>query len=534
MTGMAPGLKSSDEQRQSSAPASAPAAARAPAAASADLTPMVGSADDGRVVGRHAALLSDPRLATTPNQAQRALLMRQMQRGYGNAHVARVIARMRDAGAVGVVQRDCPPVVERPPVAPAQHPGLQQVTKKVGQQAAAEKQHPPAKARADEAQAAATGPANEVASQAAANQVDKMGQQQPGVFDKKAFVEAVRKAIEAAAPKNLDEADKYKSSGKAAQVKGQVVGQVKSGKETAEKDIKQTTQAAPEPGGAQPKPVTPLKPAAAGPAPAAVGAATAMPAPKPADEVSLKPEQCATDSQMKEAGVTEQQLAKSNEPQFNDALAAKKQADAHTAAAPPAHRADEKGTLDQAKADATGAAGVAMGSMRAGKLGALAQVATQQGATKAKDEADRAKVAADLEAIYGRAKADVTKILDGLEGKVTTAFDAGEKAAREAMESHIDDKTTSFKLKRYLLQPGGLALWVVDQFSKPPELDAIVDAGVKLFTSKMDGVINQVADIVGAELTAARNRIAQGRTEIKQHVASLPKNLQKIGQEAAA
>ncbi|MCC6626345.1 MAG: hypothetical protein IT340_02965, partial [Chloroflexi bacterium] len=42
------------------------------------------------------------------------------------------------------------------------------------------------------------------------------------------------------------------------------------------------------------------------------------------------------------------------------------------------------------------------------------------------------------------------------------------------------------------------------------------------------------ADIVGAELTAARNRIAQGRTEIKQHVASLPKNLQKIGQEAAA
>jgi hypothetical protein len=259
-----------------------------------------------------------------------------------------------------------------------------------------------------------------------------------------------------------------------------------------------------------------------------------MPAPKPADEVTLKPEQCATDSQMKEAGVTEQQLAKSNEPQFNDALAAKKEADAHTAAAPPAHRADEKSTLDQAKTDATGAAGAQAGAMRAGKLGALAQVAAQQGATKAKDEADRAKVAADLEAIYARTKADVTKILDGLEGKVTTAFDAGEKAAREAMENQIDDQTTSFKLKRYLLQPGGALLWVADQFSKPPELDAIVDAGVKLFLSRMDAVINQVADIVGAELTAARNRIAQGRNEIKQHVAALPKNLQKVGQEAAS
>src|SRR6185295_7480794 len=109
--------------------------------------------------------------------------------------------------------------------------GFATTASKVNQVAAKEKHHPPATAKVAEAQAAAQGPANEVASQAAAGQVTKMAEQQPGVFDKQAFVAAVRAAVAAATPKNLDEADKYKSSGKAGQVKSQVAGLVKTGKE---------------------------------------------------------------------------------------------------------------------------------------------------------------------------------------------------------------------------------------------------------------------------------------------------------------
>ena len=168
--------------------------------------------------------------------------------------------------------------VDRPPIAPEEDAGFRATKAKVGQVAAKETQHPPAKAKAAEAQAAAVGPANEVASQAKAGQVEKMGQQQPGAFDKKAFVggraqgDRRRRAEEP-----LDEADEYKSSGKAGQVKGQVGGLVKSGKEAAEKDIKQTATAAPDAGKAKPKPVTPMKPEQPGPAPGPVGAAEAMP-----------------------------------------------------------------------------------------------------------------------------------------------------------------------------------------------------------------------------------------------------------------
>jgi hypothetical protein len=62
------------------------------------------------------------------------------------------------------------------------------------------KTHQPAAEAAATAQGAAVPPANDAPSQAAAAQVDEMGKQQPGVFDKKAFVAAVKQAIDKATP----------------------------------------------------------------------------------------------------------------------------------------------------------------------------------------------------------------------------------------------------------------------------------------------------------------------------------------------
>ena len=56
-----------------------------------------------------------------------------------------------------------------------------------------------------------------------------MDAQQPGTFDKKAFIAAVKAAIEAKSPKTLKEADDYKKSGKAGEVKGEVKGLVSGG-----------------------------------------------------------------------------------------------------------------------------------------------------------------------------------------------------------------------------------------------------------------------------------------------------------------
>ena len=49
----------------------------------------------------------------------------------------------------------------------------------------------------------------------------------------------------------------------------------------------------------------------------------------------------------------------------------------------------------------------------------------------------------------------------------------------------------------------------------------------------MNKTITRVADIVGKDLTAAKQRIATGRTQIAKYVESLPKDLKKVGSEAS-
>ncbi len=58
-------------------------------------------------------------------------------------------------------------------------------------------------------------------------------------------------------------------------------------------------------------------------------------------------------------------------------------------------------------------------------------------------------------------------------------------------------------------------------------------AGRELYLKEMNKTITRVADIVGTDLTAAKQRIATGRTQIAKYVESLPKDLKKVGAEAS-
>ena len=171
------------------------------------------------------------------------------------------------AGAPGAQtsdQRLAPPVPP-PGVRPAVDPSFRQATSSVKGVAAAKKAHPPASAKAKEAQDAALPPSDDLAGQAKAAKVDTMDAQQPGTFDKKAFIAAVKAAIEAKSPKTLKEADDYKKSGKAGEVKGEVKGLVSSGTQGQARDIDTATDAPPDQSKAVAKPVTPMAPEEAGP-----------------------------------------------------------------------------------------------------------------------------------------------------------------------------------------------------------------------------------------------------------------------------
>jgi hypothetical protein len=441
----------------------------------------------------------------------------------GAGHVAQAMPEAAPAAPAGAGAR---------PANPAEHPGFQQAVAQVGHAAATSSAHAPARAKAGEAQAAAVGPANEAASQAKSAQVETMGEAKPKGFDKAAFVRAVQDAVARAAPQNLEEADDFKSSGKAAKVNDEVGGLVGQGKDASRQDIKQATEAPPDASKAKPKEVTPMSEERAGPAPPPVAAAAAMPPAASPAEVNLDQGPAEVNAQMAQANVTEEQLAESNEPQFAEALQSKKQAEVHSAEAPQAYRAQEKDVLAASKGEAETAAKGGLAQMHGKRGAAMGALTAAKGATKTEDETRRAKVATDIEAIYDKTKTEVQQLLDGLDKKVDATFETEEKAAREAFETYVEKRMNAYKSDRYDGVTGGLR-WAKDKlFGMPDEVNVFYTEGRNAYLKQMNVVISKVADIVGNDLNAATMRIAQGRAEVAKYVAGLPTDLKKVGAEA--
>ena len=397
---------------------------------------------------------------------------------------------------------------------------------------AREHHHPSAHVAA--AHQAALAPSNDLDSQAKAAQAGEMGAAQPKEFDKSAFMAAVRQAIEKATPKTLGDAAEFKKQGKADQVKGQVEGLVQTGKDQAAGDIKGASDASPDLNRASPKPVTPM-PADDPPGPLPdVAASEAMPQPLPSASTDLSAGPQSLVQKMANAKVTPQQLARGNEPSFVRALDSNEKLKGHAATASQEFRAREARTLQVAKSEAHAETQRGLTAIMSSKSGAQAGVAKERDTAKGADESARAAVAKDLEGIFNATKADVDTLINGLDVKVDKAFTEGEGAARKSFEDSVESRVFAFKLERYAINP---LRWGYDLvMGAPPEIQHIYQQEKATYLGRMSGpggVIDKVADIVGAELSAAKRRIADGQAKIADAVRALPADLRQAGTEAA-
>ncbi|AGP52672.1 hypothetical protein M271_05225 [Streptomyces rapamycinicus NRRL 5491] len=454
--------------------------------------------------------------SAAPGLAPRHL--QRLQTAAGNAAVSRLVA-----------QRYAAPV--KPP--PSQAPGFRKVQSDVAAKKRKLAQHSPATTESRSAQDAAVAPPDDKEAQGKAANAEKMNAAKPGEFDKAGFIAAVNEAIAAQAPKNLDEADKFADSGKADKIKGEVDGKVTDGKKASSKDIETTTKAAPDTSKAKEKQVTPMKPDQPPANPGAPSAADATPQQQPPEVTDFSEGPKKTDKQMADADVTEEQLAKSNEPEFNAALGEKKKAEQHSAKAPAQARGAEKQQLATAKSQAAASGTQAMSALTATRAGAGKQVDGGKGEAKSKDEQKREEVTAKLQKVFDAAKKDVEGILEGLDGKVDKQFEEGEKKARDAFNKDQKRRMKEYKDKRY----GGFwgpAKWAKDKIAgMPEEANRLFQESRKLYVKQMQGVISSIADTIGTELGKAKARIAKGRGELKAEVDKLPADLKKYGQDAA-
>lgn len=438
------------------------------------------------------------------------------------------VQRLAPSAATGSTAPPVPP----PAADPASDPKFRAVTGAVKSAGVSLRKHPPATAEVGKAQAAAKGPPDDKAGQAKAAQADAMAAAKPGGFDKVAFIAAVRKAIADAAPRNLDEADKFAGSGKADGVKSQVMSQVTSGRDASVKNVKEQAGRTPDASAGRDKPVTPLaaEPSVVTPR---VNGAAAMPGPAPAEQVTFTGGPTQVNQQLADAQVTDKHLEASQEPQLQEAAAAKKGAEEHALAAPAAIRAHESVALGAARTGAGTGTSAAMAGMGRARAGALAQVAGAKTDTKSKDEVERARISGEINKIFDQTKAEVEAILNGIDGKVTAEFDKGEGAARAAFTAKHKADMDKYKDDRYSGVTGA-GRWTADLFTGlPAEANRIYDAAKTLYESQMTVVISNVADLIGRELDAAKARVEKGRVQIKSFIASQPPALQKLAGAAA-
>lgn len=421
----------------------------------------------------------------------------------------------------------------RSPASPEQDPAFQAVKQKSKREARKQKRHEPAKTKAAAAQTAAKGPPKEVENTAKGQQVGKMEQQKAKAFDRKAFKAALLKRIKEITPKNIKEADDFKSSGKAKAIKGEVVGKVQKSKENSQGDIKKTTAETPDQTGIKPKEVKAMPPTQVGPPPMGLRASRAAPKQKTESEVSLKKSSQSLDQQMVDGDVTEQQLKDSNEPEFTSAVDSKHHAQKDAVEAPVAYREEEQTILAGSKTEATESAGIHTHTMHTQRGKLLASVVKKQETTKTTDETTRSKISDNIQKIYDKTKKAVEDGLKKLDGQVKKIFDEGAEKARAAFEDYVARRMRAYKKKRY---SGviGKGRWLKDKFCDLPKyVNTFYVTGRNLYIDAMNKVIGNIATAVETGLNDAKKTIAKGRKSITDYVDSLQKDQKKIGKDAA-
>lgn len=422
------------------------------------------------------------------------------------------------------------------PRSPEDDPNFQAVVQNAAAVADHQQRHNPPQAEAASAQAAAPVAGNEVMGAAQANQVEAMNEQEPAAFDAESFKARLMERITSMQlPENQEEAANFDENNNIEEVNQAANQDVSVVQQNAAAPIDAVSQAEPDTGAVAEREVTPLPSPDVGSTPGSISADTAMPSPRPDSEVSqpLQENMAQVDNAMAENEVTDDMLANSNEPSFTGALDQTNQARENTATAPGLLRADEGGTLTSAQQSAEGQSNRQLQNMQADREGTLGMMTGQQNQTATQDSAERQRISSEIDAIYNKAKTDVEQLLENLETQVSEKFTAAANRAKEAFETYVDQKMSAYKSRRY----GGLDgpfLWARDKFmGLPGEVNQFFVDGRQLYIDQMDRELTTISQFVAEQLTAAKNRIAEGRQEVADYVAALPESLQSIGREAA-
>lgn len=415
----------------------------------------------------------------------------------------------------------------------AKDPRFNKVIEKLEKNSAKAKEHTSPARKAAEAQAAAQPPGNEKLAFAQADKVDAMQDAETKKPEPASFLTLLRAEIEKAMPKTLGATENFMKGDDKAKLKGAATSNVNQQKEEATSGIKSVAGQAPDTSQVQGKEVAKLPSEGASLQPPAIGAADAISASKPNEEVSLQKGKDEANKSLAAANVTPEQLRKANDPRFSAVLTSKSAVEKQADTAPQKFRSEEQKTITQAAAKAVGDEKKGLMGLHGTQGKAAASVKARQLAAKAQDEARRKAVADYIQQIYNETKQAVDTKLNGLEKEVSDMFDKGIESALKSMTDYIEGRMSRWKTIRYFAIPGGFVLWIKDKLvGLPDEVKLFYEEGRKNFVQNLDAVIVNIAKLVDTRLKEAKDMIANGQRRISDYVNGLPKDLQAVGKAA--
>jgi hypothetical protein len=264
-----------------------------------------------------------------------------------------------------------------------------------------------------------------------------------------------------------------------------------------------------------------LKTEQAGPPPAPVPAAPAVPAPLAAERLDMSSDRAPTEQLMAKNDIDQKQLEEGNDPAFGPTLTAREQAEKHEGRVESRYRTSESAERASANvavqtALATGVAGIHTArSTRVGKVG------EQQVATKDQNLAEKNAVTQKIADIKKHTLEEIEKTLAGLEERATQIFEEGLRRA----EDLYNDAFSEAK--------GGIGTWLTtwgDDWDK--HIEAALRTAKAAYRAEVDRAIDRVADFVEERLTAAKRCVSEGLHQIETFVSGLSGSVKEYAQAA--
>jgi hypothetical protein len=384
------------------------------------------------------------------------------------------------------------------------------------------KRHEAAGVRVQSAQGAALVPAVEGQRAAAEQTVATLGAAKtdkpvPRQQFRQKLLEAIDKVV-SPKPKTKEEADRLISKG-AGQASSSLRGTLTEQSDVAAGSMKSAAQVdvAAAPVGRQ----TTLESEQVGSPPAAVSAASAVPAPLPAERFDYSEDRGSTEQLMADSHVTQQQLQKGNEPTFNAQLEARAEADQHETSAQARYRERETGVQAATHGAMQNAVTRGLGDMHGIRGDQVGSVLDRQVGTSNKDRAERQRITDKINSIKIATREAVKVILQDLESEASSRFDKGLAKAEAVYGATFEDAK------------GGVVNWLTnwgDDWEKL--IESSLEKARSAYMREVGVAIDEVAELVERKLQQAKDRVAEGSKQVSDFVAGLDVSVKSFGEQA--